>query len=150
MQPRMSVRRSVPTNSRSAGSRTSMQQAHGQSASTAKRQGVFTSWLVMVIVEFQAIGCLPKTSARQKGRSVRAERTALDAPWLRQLHFFFLSRRHRLSLLHGFLPVSAGNSNGFSYCEATYYGCPIECTADQKICYPVSYTPEGDYAAWQA
>eukprot|EP00439_Symbiodinium_sp_Y106_P003634 s3280_g1.t1 len=41
------------------------------------------------------------------------------------------------------------SSNGFSYCEATYYGCPIECTADQKICYPVSYTPEGDYD-WDA
>ncbi|CAE7034080.1 unnamed protein product [Symbiodinium sp. CCMP2456] len=40
-------------------------------------------------------------------------------------------------------------SNGFSYCEATYYGCPIECTADQKVCYPVSYTPEGDYD-WDA
>lgn len=35
--------------------------------------------------------------------------------------------------------------DGYSYCESTFYGCPVTCTADQKYCYPVSYTPEGEW-----
>lgn len=34
---------------------------------------------------------------------------------------------------------------GYSYCESTYYGCPVTCQEGQKNCYIESYTPEGDY-----
>jgi len=39
--------------------------------------------------------------------------------------------------------------DGWSYCEATYYGCPLVCAADEKYCYPMSFTPEGEYD-WMA
>ncbi|CAJ1413767.1 unnamed protein product, partial [Effrenium voratum] len=32
--------------------------------------------------------------------------------------------------------------DGWSYCESTYYGCPVICGADEKSCYPVSFTPD--------
>ncbi|CAL1157753.1 unnamed protein product [Cladocopium goreaui] len=35
--------------------------------------------------------------------------------------------------------------DGWSYCESRYYGCPLTCAADEKYCYPMSYTPEGLY-----
>ncbi|CAL1131607.1 unnamed protein product, partial [Cladocopium goreaui] len=39
--------------------------------------------------------------------------------------------------------------DGWSYCESTYYGCPLNCAADEKYCYPTSYTPEGLWDAQQ-
>ncbi|CAL1131614.1 unnamed protein product [Cladocopium goreaui] len=43
-----------------------------------------------------------------------------------------------------------GTFDGWSYCEATYYGCPLVCAADEKYCYPMSFTPEGWQSDWMA
>ena len=45
-----------------------MQKAHGQSASTAKRPGVFTSWLVLVVVECPGNWLSAKDKCAPKGQ----------------------------------------------------------------------------------
>eukprot|EP00434_Breviolum_minutum_P034367 symbB.v1.2.030416.t1/scaffold3426.1/size60583/1 len=35
--------------------------------------------------------------------------------------------------------------DGYAYCQSKLYSCPVVCADDEKYCYPISFTAEGEY-----